>query len=434
MIISIKNTSKRDNVGFIPHKENFTFYLKPQQSIEFDCDSSPMMCYLEQEWKDLEIKQLDKFSPKFGWIIQCKDENIINLINTSDKDIEYIPYKQNFSETIKARDTLQFETSCPNETMYYMCQAIEGLEVRVDDFLYEWEENGAGNFAAVEKNHPNYVKIGNGQQLSNAVSMAKNYEYMVIILDADITSNERYVETGDYNLFIDLNGHTITQTDNIQIKTNGYVIFTSSNGMGTYVSDAYQTFVNALAIVCASNIKFIQKEWGYIPSLPYAQKKGYSLIQNHSLEYVDNCELLGYPFLGVYNGASAFPGLIHPRETYLLNSKYIGYSTDPIINYGGELHISNFTCISTDKSWKEIGMTRKPEGIDSSVGDTYIYSGNYEVQNKEDTLMTIAEEEAGKFILEGGTFKGIIRIAKGQEYRLINKGADLSQCKIIIEE
>ena len=53
----------------------------------------------------------------------------ITLTNTSDRDIPFIPYKENFVTYIDRRSSVELEATTTGQVLYYLAQATDGLTV-----------------------------------------------------------------------------------------------------------------------------------------------------------------------------------------------------------------------------------------------------------------------------------------------------------------
>lgn len=54
---------------------------------------------------------------------------IITITNTSDKEIRFIPYRENFSVPVAAGDVYTLEATTSGQVFYYLAQETEGLTV-----------------------------------------------------------------------------------------------------------------------------------------------------------------------------------------------------------------------------------------------------------------------------------------------------------------
>lgn len=54
---------------------------------------------------------------------------IITIANTSEKQIGFVPYRENFTTYIPAGETITLEAQTAGQVLYYLAQATEGLTV-----------------------------------------------------------------------------------------------------------------------------------------------------------------------------------------------------------------------------------------------------------------------------------------------------------------
>jgi hypothetical protein len=126
--ISIKNTSEVSK-RFVPYKENFTILIGAGAEYSFEVKTSgQVLYYLAQATDGLEIKTVEAFS---GTKINVPAK--ITLTNTSDMSIGFVPYKENFQYDIEAGNSVELVTENVGQTLYYLAQATEGLEVTQDE-------------------------------------------------------------------------------------------------------------------------------------------------------------------------------------------------------------------------------------------------------------------------------------------------------------
>lgn len=53
----------------------------------------------------------------------------IKLTNTSNRDIAFVPYKENFVTYIDAGSFVELEATTTGQVLYYLAQATDGLTV-----------------------------------------------------------------------------------------------------------------------------------------------------------------------------------------------------------------------------------------------------------------------------------------------------------------
>lgn len=54
---------------------------------------------------------------------------VITIVNTSDKAIGFVPYRENFTTYLPAGDTIVLEATTAGQVLYYLAQETEGLSV-----------------------------------------------------------------------------------------------------------------------------------------------------------------------------------------------------------------------------------------------------------------------------------------------------------------
>lgn len=54
---------------------------------------------------------------------------IITIANTSEKQIGFVPYRENFTTYIPAGETITLEAQTAGQVLYYLAQATTGLTV-----------------------------------------------------------------------------------------------------------------------------------------------------------------------------------------------------------------------------------------------------------------------------------------------------------------
>lgn len=54
---------------------------------------------------------------------------IITIANKSEKQIGFVPYRENFTTYIPAGETITLEAQTAGQVLYYLAQATTGLEV-----------------------------------------------------------------------------------------------------------------------------------------------------------------------------------------------------------------------------------------------------------------------------------------------------------------
>lgn len=127
--IKIVNTSDKAK-SFVPYKENFTTVLGAGYTVEFNVKhSSQVLYYLGQATEGLEVSKIDNFDAASDTVVIIEAPADVTLTNTSDKEIGFVPYKENFTSYIKAGDSVKLTARHVGIVLYYLAQATEGLEV-----------------------------------------------------------------------------------------------------------------------------------------------------------------------------------------------------------------------------------------------------------------------------------------------------------------
>ena len=62
-------------------------------------------------------------------MVEIKLPAIVTIANTSDKQIGFIPYRENFTTYVPAGETITLEAQTAGQVLYYLAQATTGLEV-----------------------------------------------------------------------------------------------------------------------------------------------------------------------------------------------------------------------------------------------------------------------------------------------------------------
>lgn len=60
---------------------------------------------------------------------EISENQVVILSNVTDKNIKFVPYRENFEETIGAGDSIKIMTRVPEEVFYYLLQETKGLVV-----------------------------------------------------------------------------------------------------------------------------------------------------------------------------------------------------------------------------------------------------------------------------------------------------------------
>jgi len=54
---------------------------------------------------------------------------VVTITNTSDREIRFIPYRENFSVPVAAGDVVKLEATTAGQVFYYLAQETDGLTV-----------------------------------------------------------------------------------------------------------------------------------------------------------------------------------------------------------------------------------------------------------------------------------------------------------------
>ena len=137
-ILLVQNTGDAD-VEFMPYKENFKISIASGSHILFPVTTSgQVLYYFNQQYGDLTIKvfdaktekQMDNFIPVYP-TNTVGDEYVITLSNVSNKDIKFIPYRENFDYVLAAGDRISIAVNNIGQVFYYMAQQVDGLEIDI---------------------------------------------------------------------------------------------------------------------------------------------------------------------------------------------------------------------------------------------------------------------------------------------------------------
>ena len=137
-VLLVQNNGDTD-AQFIPYRENFKVTIPGNSHVLFPVmTTGQVLYYFNQQYGDLNIRifdasteqEMDNFIPVHP-ANSSDDAYVITLSNTSEKVINFIPYKENFAVDIAAGDEMEITVSNVGQVFYYMAQQTDGLEVDV---------------------------------------------------------------------------------------------------------------------------------------------------------------------------------------------------------------------------------------------------------------------------------------------------------------
>lgn len=129
--MKISNTSATMSKTFVPYRENFNSTLAAGKSIEFEVErSGQVLYYLAQATEGLTVTQIENFDEASSNIIVIPTPATITLTNTSSTVSKtFVPYRENFTTSIPAGDSVVLSVKTVGQVLYYLAQATEGLTV-----------------------------------------------------------------------------------------------------------------------------------------------------------------------------------------------------------------------------------------------------------------------------------------------------------------
>lgn len=128
-VVKITNESNEVKT-FAPYKENFVTGVPAGYVLELGVKTAGQaLYYLQQATEGLSVVfEADYSDAGVDDAIHFKDE-VITIANSSDKAIDFIPYRENFAFTVKAGDSVQIVADSVGQVLYYLAQQTEGLAV-----------------------------------------------------------------------------------------------------------------------------------------------------------------------------------------------------------------------------------------------------------------------------------------------------------------
>jgi len=127
--IKLKNIGTT-TTGFVPYKENFTFSLDAGKTVELEASTvGQALYYLKLDNANLQATQINSFDAASSTIIVVDLPAVITLANGTSKDISFVPYKENFTDTVKTGDTLVIPATTSGQALYYLKQKASGFTV-----------------------------------------------------------------------------------------------------------------------------------------------------------------------------------------------------------------------------------------------------------------------------------------------------------------
>lgn len=117
---------------FAPYKENFTVDVANGSTVEFEVKTSgQVLYYLKQKTTGLDVEVMSgEFDSASDTITVLNVPAKVTIANKSEKEIGFIPYKENFPYYIAKNDSVILTADNVGQVLYYLAQATEGLEVK----------------------------------------------------------------------------------------------------------------------------------------------------------------------------------------------------------------------------------------------------------------------------------------------------------------
>lgn len=127
--IRVANTNASLATTFAPYKENFTVALAAGKAVEFEVKTSgQVLYYLGQKTKDISVSIVTNYTSDGNTTVLNVPANIA-IINTGNKSIGFVPYRENFPVYIEAGNEVDLTASNVGQVLYYLAQATDNLTV-----------------------------------------------------------------------------------------------------------------------------------------------------------------------------------------------------------------------------------------------------------------------------------------------------------------
>ena len=205
---SIILTAKEKNVAFVPYRENFTYEILAGDSVQFEVKKAEeVMYYLMQENDNLTVEYIASNDTVKSDI----PHTTITITNNNEKDFNFVPFNQSFGFTVKAGDTLIFESPIDivvgdyvyHVADYYKNLAYGDVTISVEDVeLATYDILASGCTVNIYENQEGaWVHINRGQT-DGYVKVGTDYKFTV-------------VSDGEVSIFR-CNGQDLTITDSVE--------------------------------------------------------------------------------------------------------------------------------------------------------------------------------------------------------------------------
>ncbi len=126
-VVILRNVSETSKT-FVPYKENFVTSMPADYSLELGVKTAGQALYYLQQATDGLTVSFGETEEEVDDSIAYENE-VITMTNISDIDVDFMPYKENYSYTIKAGDTLKITADSVGQVLYYLAQATDKLTV-----------------------------------------------------------------------------------------------------------------------------------------------------------------------------------------------------------------------------------------------------------------------------------------------------------------
>lgn len=127
-IIKVTNTSATRVAPLVPYHENFVYKVPASAVIEFEVfTAGQALYYLKQAVGDLTVATAASFDQ--SGTTNYDLPGTITLTAPADKDVAFVPYRENFTQVIAKGDALVIPATTVGQVLYYLSQADLGLTV-----------------------------------------------------------------------------------------------------------------------------------------------------------------------------------------------------------------------------------------------------------------------------------------------------------------
>lgn len=131
-IIKVTNTSATNVAPLVPYHENFVYRVSAGAVIEFPVTTvGQALYYLKQAFGDLTVEAVAAYSASGA--TQYKLPGTITLTAPADKDVAFVPYRENFTQVIAKGDSLALPVTTIGQALYYIEQADLGITVEYEN-------------------------------------------------------------------------------------------------------------------------------------------------------------------------------------------------------------------------------------------------------------------------------------------------------------